>query len=179
MSGATGRVRAAELTLSLLVLVLGAGCATTSLSPSEGGYSHRRHDYTIGRPASGWEQVKVDGAAIAYRRQGPSTMSLQSRCGKPVATPQLMARHLVIRLPERELVSAGPVAVAGRSGWVQVFETHEHGVDVRVKTVTLVARDCTFDWVLASTGSFEAAELDFDAWWETFRLGARYEAVDG
>ena len=179
MSGASCRAWAARLVRWIPVLLLGAGCATPSLSVSGQGFSHRRHDYTIGRAPEGWERVKVDGAAIAFRRSGPNTMSLQSRCGKPVATPQLMARHLVIRLPDRTLVSAGPIAVAGRSGWSQVFDTVEHGVSVRVKTVTLVAQDCTFDWVLASTGSFDAAEVDFDAWWASFELGPRYQEVDG
>jgi hypothetical protein len=86
-----------------------------------------------------------------------------------------MARHLVFRLPDRELVAAGPIPVDGRNGWAQIFDTVQGGVSVRVKTVTVVASDCTFDWVLASTGDFDTAEVDFDAWWGTFRLGARYD----
>ncbi|MGI9590903.1 MAG: hypothetical protein ACR2P8_06015 [Myxococcota bacterium] len=178
MSGASCRAWAARLARGIPALLLSAGCATPSLSVTEQGFSHRRHDYTIGRAPAGWERVDVDGAAIAYRR-AHNTMSLQSRCGKPVAKPQLMARHLVIRLPDRTVVSAGPVPVAGRSGWAQVFDTAEHEVSVRVKTVTLVAQDCTFDWVLASTADFEAAESEFDAWRESFQLGLRYQEVGG
>jgi hypothetical protein len=179
MLGATCRAGAARLALWLPVLLLGAGCASTSLSATKQGFTHRRHDYTIGPVPAGWKRVNVKGAAIAFSRSGPNTMSLQSRCGRPVASPQLMARHLVIRLPDRELVSAAPTLVDGRNAWSQVFDTPGEGVSVRVKTVTLVALDCTFDWVLASSGGFAAAESDFDRWWESFRLGPRYQESEG
>lgn len=175
MLGATRRAWASGLALWIPALLLGAGCASTSLSVTQDGFRHRRHDYTIGAAPAGWKRVEVEDAAVAYRRRGPNTMSLQSRCGKPVATPQLMARHLVIRLQDREVVAAGPIPVDGRNGWVQVFDTVEGDVTVRVKTVTLVARDCTFDWVLGSTGDFDAAEVEFDAWWASFHLGPRYD----
>lgn len=179
MLGATCRARAAGLALWLPVLLLSAGCASTPLSVTEQGFAHRRHDYTIAAAPAGWERVKVDGAVITFSHRGPNTMSLQSRCGRPVASPQLMARHLVIRLPDRELVSAGPTLVDGRNAWSQVFDTDPTGASVRVKTVTLVALNCTFDWVLASTGGFAAAEVDFDHWWQSFRLGPRYQETEG
>lgn len=180
--GATCRAWANRLAPWILLLLLGAGCATSPLTRTDGGFRHGRHDYSVeapGGPGPAWQRVKVEGAVLAYRRRGPDTMSLQSRCGKPVAAPQLMARHLVIRLPDRSLVAAGPIAVDGRNAWTQTFDTVQTGVSVRVKTVTLVALDCTFDFVLASTGSFEPAEQSFDAWWESFRLGPRYEESSG
>jgi hypothetical protein len=175
MLGATRLGGAVGLALWIPVLLLGAGCASTSLSVTEGGFEHRRHDFTINGAPAGWKRVDVEGAVLTYRRRGPNTMTLQSRCGRPVATPQLMARHLVIGLPDRELVAAGPIPVDGRNGWAQVFDTVRGDVSIRVKTVTVVASDCTFDWVLGSTGDFDAAEVEFDAWWGTFRLGARYD----
>lgn len=175
MTGATCRAWTVEFALWIPVALLSFGCATAPISLTEQGIKHRRHDYTIDRAPSRWERLKVEGTVLSYRRRGPNTMSLQSRCGKPVASPQLMARHLVIRLPERTLVAAGPIAVDGRNAWTQVFDTAQRDTTVRVKTVTLVARDCTFDWVLASSGDFEGAEVDFDAWWGSFRLGPRYQ----
>ncbi len=140
------------------------------------GYRHRSHDVRIGRPGgagSDWEEIDVEDAALAFRRQG-ATVTFLSRCGRPVAEAQMMARHLVIGMPERTLVAAGPLEVAGRGGWTQTLELDRDGVAVRLKTVTLVVADCTFDWVLVSTGAFEPAEAAFDAWWGSFQLGSRF-----
>jgi hypothetical protein len=120
----------------------------------------------------------VEGATLAFRRAGPDTISLVSRCGQPVASPQIMARHLVIGIPDRTDVASGPIEIAGRSGWAQTFDTRRDDVEVRVKTVSLVAGDCSFDWVLASAGGFDAAERAFDAWWQSLALDpARYGAA--
>jgi hypothetical protein len=97
-------------------------------------------------------------------------MSLQSRCGRPVAHPAVMARSLLLGIRGRTLLQAGPVVVAGRNGWSQTFDTRSDGVAVRVKTVTVVIDGCTYDWTLAATGDFAPAERAFDAWWGTFRL---------
>jgi hypothetical protein len=45
-----------------------------------------------------------------------------------------------------------------------------------VVTVTVVARDCSFDFVLASSDPSGDAEEAFDAWWSSLRLGPRYAA---
>jgi hypothetical protein len=97
-------------------------------------------------------------------------MSMQSRCGRPVAHPAIMARSLLLGIRDRSLRQAGPIAVAGRNGWSQTFDTRSDGVSVRVKTVTVVIDGCTYDWTLAAVGDFAPAERAFDAWWGTFRL---------
>lgn len=97
-------------------------------------------------------------------------MSLQSRCSGPVADPAVMARHLRIGLPDHTLRQAGPIGVAGRSGWTQTLDTRDPSGVVRVKTVTLVVEGCTLDWVLVATRGFEEAERDFDAWIASVRL---------
>ncbi len=158
----------------LLVLV---GC-TGPMVHLKDGYRHRRHDFRIGEPdgpGPAWERISVDGAALAFRRSGPDTVTLLSRCGRPVAAAQLMARHLVMGLGERTLLAAGPLVVDGRGGWTQTVEFEREGVPLRLKTVTLVVADCTFDWILVASGPFEPAEAAFDAWWGSFQLGARYE----
>ena len=174
MRGATSRTWVALLGAALIA----AGCASNPMSRVEGGYRHGRHDYTIakpGGPGEAWQRVSVEGAALAFRRPGPESMSLQSHCGRPVAEPFFMARHLTIGLPERTLVAAGPTLVAGRDAWTQTFDTVQEGISVRVKTVTLVAAGCSFDWILATAGAFEPAEQAFDAWWGSFRLDPRYD----
>jgi hypothetical protein len=61
---------------------------------------------------------------------------------------------------------------------VQTFDTLHDGTPVRVKTVSLVAGGCSFDWMLASAGGFAAAEPAFDAWWQSLALDpARYGAA--
>ncbi len=177
MLGASCRAWAAGLAPWIPVLLGSAGCASTSLSVTGQGFAHRGHDYTIAAAPAGWKRVEVDGAVLSYRLGEPNSMSLQSRCGKPVTSPQLMARHLVIRVPDWKRVSAGPIAVDGRNGWVQIVDTVQDGASVRLKTVTLVASNCTFDWMLASSSGFDSVEADFDAWWSSFRLGLRYQEI--
>ena len=123
--------------------------------------------------------MTLEGAALAFRRPGREFLGLQSRCGRPVAEPVFMARHLLFGLPERTLVEAGPTQVDGRDAWTQTFDTVQGDVSVRVKTVTLVAGGCCFDLILMSPGAFAPAEQAFDAWWRSFRLDPRYdEEVD-
>lgn len=166
MFGGTGR-RAAGGALAGVLLLL--GCAG-DLVARDGDLLHRRHGYTIGKPGSPWVQTEVEHAVIAYRRPGPATMSLQSRCKGSVADPAVMARHLRIGLPPYTLRQAGPFDVAGRNGWSQTLDTLQNGEVVRVKTVTLVVEGCTLDWVLVSSRVFEEAEPDFDRWVGSLRL---------
>ena len=121
-------------------------------------------------PDAGWERFDLEGAALAFRRGKLETMSLQARCGRPVAAPAILARHLVIGLPERTLRQAGPVRVAGQSGWTQTFDARLENRTVRLKTVTLVAAGCVYDLMLVSKGEFEPAERVFDAWVASFAL---------
>lgn len=146
------------------------------------GYRHRKHDFRIAAPdgpGPAWQRVEVEGAGLAFLRPGPDSLSLLSRCGRPVAEAQLMARHLVIGMDDRTLLAAGPILVAGHGGWTQTLETTSDERPVRVKTVTLVVGDCTFDWILAAAGSFTPAEQAFDAWWQSFELTGRHRDQDG
>jgi hypothetical protein len=161
-------------------LLLAAGCAS-DLVRTDDGYHHPRHHFSIGAPGgygAPWERAEIEGAWIAFRRPGPQTLSLQSSCGRPVAHPAVMARHLVMGVRERHLRQAGPVVVAGRNGWSQTFDIRADGVAARVKTVTVVIDRCTWDWSLAVAGEFAAAERAFDAWWGTFRLDSPDEGEE-
>jgi hypothetical protein len=162
----------------ILAAALASACAGP-LRATETGWSNPRQDYAIGAPdgpGAPWTRVDVEGAVLAFRRPGAEGMSLQSQCGRPVAPAALMARNLLIGLPDHTAVTGAPVQVAGRSGWQQRFEATREGTPVHVVTVTLVAGDCSFDFVLASAGGSAAAEQAFDAWWRSFRLGPRWDA---
>lgn len=149
--------------------LLALGCATTHVVVEGGRLRDAQEGYSVALLAQPpWTPVSIEGTDLAYRGPGAVLMSFQSRCGRPQAAPQIMARHLVIGLPERQLRQAGPVAVGEWRGWSQVFDTLERGRAVRVKTVTIVAGRCTFDWVLSAREDFEKAQIVFDTWWQSF-----------
>ena len=164
---------------TVLGLPLMLGCASSPLVVEGGRLVHPGHGFSIDVPERPpWEPFSVDAAA-AYRTGGSARMSLQSRCGRPVAEPRIMARHLVIGLSERTLRQSGSVSVGGWPGWFQVFDTLHGEAVVRVKTVTLVAERCTFDWILSARSGFERAEPSFDAWWRSFEFAATPAAGAG
>ena len=166
-----------------LVGVLGAGCAGPLVQEEAGGWRHRKQGWTIARPDGDgppWRRIEVDGALLAFERPDHELIALQSRCGRPVASPDVMARHLLIGIKSRELVSSRPVQIDGRSGFLQTFRVGGGPVDVRVQTVTLVLDGCTLDWILAGAADDASSEAAFDAWWQSFRLdGARRTEPSG
>jgi hypothetical protein len=149
-----------------LLLVACAG----DLLAERGGWRSRREGFWISNPGAGWERFDLEGADLAFRQGGSETMSLQARCGRPVTSPQIMARHLMIGIPERTLRQAGPYLVADRSGWMQTFDARVEGRMVRIQTVTLVDADCAYDFVLVAAGDPGPAQRDFEAWVEDFSL---------
>jgi hypothetical protein len=160
-----GRLRRpAALGIALLWL---PGCAH-DLVAEDGGWRSTREGWRIDAPAPGWERFELEGAALAFREGREKSMSVQARCRRPLAEPAILARHLVIGIPEHTLRQAGPAAVAGRSGWTQTFDARLDGRTVRVKTVTLVAAGCAYDFVLVAGEGFEASEQDYDAWTRGF-----------
>ena len=176
-------MHAGRVYLGLLAGLLAVACSS-SIRQVGDGFRHRDHDFSIAAPKGlpAWQRTDVEDAALAFERQGPGgrdLLSLVSRCGRPTADAQLMARHLVIGLGDRTVVAAGPLEVEGHSGWTQTFDTLRDGVPVRIKTVTLVVGRCSFDWILAAAGPIEPAEASFDAWWGSFRLGRRHAAGSG
>jgi hypothetical protein len=170
----TRRLRAAWAGVALAVPALW-GCAASPLAPVDGGFVDERHGYRIGLPTRAeppWRREKVEGSLLAFERPGPIRMTFSSRCGVPLTRPQLLARHLRIGIPAHVVRAEGPVAHASLEGWQQVFDADAARGAVRVKTVTLTANACAFDWVLIAreASDFESAERDFDAWWKTFAV---------
>ena len=158
---------------TVLGLPLLLGCAGGALVVDGGRLVHAGHGFSVDVPERPpWKPVSVDHAVAAFRSGRSAHMSLQSGCGRPVAAPRIMARHLVIGLPERTLRQSGPVSVGDWPGWFQVLDTLHGEAAVRVKTVTLVAGRCTFDWILSARSGFEMAEPSFDAWWRSFEFTA-------
>ena len=139
-------------------------------------YQHRDHGYAVSAPVGAegvWQRIEMEGATLAFRSPQADTVIVKSRCGRPVAGAQMMARHLLIGLRDRDLIEAHPVEIAGTSGWLQVVDTSSAGHPVRLKTVTLVVSQCSFDLVLGATRArFATVEPVFDAWWGGFHFTA-------
>lgn len=137
-------------------------------------FHHREHGFAVMAPqgaAGAWEQIDVAGATLAFRGPAAQTVVVKSRCGKPVAAPQLMARHLFFGLPDRALVASQPAVVDGTEAWLQVVDVSEHGQAVRIKALTVVVASCSYDLVLAAgRDQFDAVEAVFDRWWSSFEF---------
>lgn len=162
-------------------MALGAlACASDVVLVGVGPNASLRHKslgYSIAHPGASsrnWERIEVDGADLSYRGApagefARASISLISQCGRPMARPELLARQLLIGTSERSVEAAGPIDVNGSAGWFQIFETRLDGVSVRVKTVTVVESDCSFDFVLTAPSLPAALEAAFDRWWRSFR----------
>lgn len=174
------KTRGRRLCAAVLGLVLNFGCAG-DFAAIDGGFRHRNHGYTLGMPngpGPPWARVEGKDLKLGFRRPGPQTISVQSRCGQPLTSPSILARHLLIGVSPRTLREAGPTEVDGRSAWTQTFDA---GGGVRLKTVTTVMDDCVIDWILAAPAgaNFELAEPAFDRWRATFRLEGRSAPEEG
>jgi len=158
----------------LLSVPVAWSCASP-LRAVDGGFRHEELGWWVAEPpetAPPWRRADVEGAILAYRRPGPTWMSLQARCRVPLTEPQILARHLRINIPDHTLRESYPAEASGHPGWVQVFDVSANGSVVRVKTVTLVARGCAFDFLLSVHGGrgFPASAESFDAWWSSLRV---------
>ena len=148
--------------------------ACTSTLVLEGG--HWRHGtlgYSIEALAPGWVPLRVDGVDLAFRGPGGATTSLSSRCHTPLARPQILARHLVIGLPDRSLLEARAVVVDGRPGWLQRYELSVDAATRRLTSVTTVVRECVIDFVLVEPHPASGSAQEFERWWGSFRWNAK------
>jgi len=132
-----------------------------------------------GAPGSAWNDVDVDGAALAYRHATEgATMTLLVECDRGVAEPRVRARQLLFGVDERGRVDGFEVDLQGLEGWVQRVHVSEKDHSVALKTVTVVDRTCTLDWVLVQRPDVppeRSLERVFDRWWRSFerRRGMR------
>jgi len=157
------------------------GCASDP-ALAGGRFVDPAHGFAFAVPEPGeppWRPIRVDRTLVAYTRAGGARISAQSECGRNPPRPQVQARSLLIDVGPRVLRQSGPVAVGSTEGWSQVLDVEEGARVLRLKTVTLVTRECTVDFLLIAGDDFETAEPGFDAWWQTFETTAVAPAGGG
>ncbi|HXK26176.1 MAG TPA: hypothetical protein VMS55_26170 [Myxococcota bacterium] len=145
-----------------------------------GRYVQRKDGLSFAEPEPGtppWQRVEIDDTLAAWERPGGARITVQAECHRKPPSPQVQARSLLIGVERKELRQSGPVAVGPWPGWSQEFDVGEPERPLHLKTVTLVAQDCTVDFLLLAGDDFEAALPGFDAWWKSFeKSGAPAEA---
>lgn len=165
------RRRVAAPLLGLLGLAVGAACAGDVVR-ANGLYRHRQLGWEIAAPTGPdgyWKPAAVAGADLAFQGGRGEHISLTARCGRALAPAWVLARHLLIGIPDHRLRASGRLESEVGEGWVQIFDARAKQGTVRVKTVTRVAGECSYDWVLAAREGFEESEPGFDAWWRSFQ----------
>jgi hypothetical protein len=146
-----------------------AACASP-LVQEDGAFVNRERGYRIAVPPESWRPVPLEAADLAFSGPGGARMSLGSRCGTPLATPEVLSRHLVIGVRHRRLLDEGAVTLDGHAGWTRTYKVEIEGTTRYLKSVTVVAGRCVYDWVLLAGGDTPEVERTFDRWWASFRL---------
>lgn len=182
MAGASGTARVAALVGALCAAWLVACAGGGDLVATNGRYQHRYEGFSVPDPAvadPAWRRIKMRRTQLAYEREGGARLSLYSECDRTPTTPQVLARSLLIGVESRVLRQSGPVAVGSWQGWSQIADVEEGGRVRRLKTVTLIAERCNYDFLLIAGDDFEALEPGFDAWWGGFESGVLVPAGAG
>jgi hypothetical protein len=175
MAGGIGAARRAALAGALLGAALFAACASGELLARDGRLVHRSYGFSVPDAAladPAWQRTRVRRTQLAYERAGGARLSLYTECDRTPTTPQVLARSLLIGIGEHVLRQSGPVALGELPGWSQVVDVEQDGQVRRIKTVTLLAPRCSYDFLLVAGEDFEALEPGFDAWWNGFEAGS-------
>lgn len=140
----------------------------------DGRLEHSEHGYSIADPnsqsASGirWQPIELEHAEFAFTDGRGGSMTMLREC-RGAAAPALLARQLRIGI-ERSSDSvrdAHSVELHGDAGWTQTFAAAGEGRDLLLRSVTLSAKLCTYDWILVGAGEKER-DASFDRWWTSF-----------
>lgn len=153
--------------MALLVLVVLLGCAHSK---------DQRVDaarYSLAPPSRErviWEEVDLAEAELAFRGPQHEIMTFFTSCKLEAKSPRVLARQLTTGIAVRNWKRRESVTVAGYGGWLQEFEIDAPGEIRTMKTVTIVADRCSYDWVLIADKTFPEAVEAFDVWWSSLRF---------
>ena len=180
-----GRLRWLRAIVGAFALLLLA-CESGPVRRVEGRIEHSKHGYSIddpaGSPAQGakWSSIDLEDAEFAYTDGRGGSMTMLREC-RGDAAPVLLARQLRIGIEgsSDSVTVAHPLELRGDAGWAQTFAVIEDDRELWLRSVTLSADLCTYDWVLVGAGDAER-EAAFDRWWSSFvRTGAPGAAGTG
>jgi len=161
----------ARLAAALLGAALVSGCASDLLF-ANGRYLQRKQGFSFAAPTPDqppWKPTRVEHTLAAWTRPGGARLAVLSECGRNPPSPQVLARSLWIGVEATVLRQSGPVAVGAFHGWSQIVDVGQDPARaLHMKAVTLVAEECTVDFVLLARDDFASLEPDFDRWWQSF-----------
>lgn len=156
--------------LAALTLALGA-CAGRRLVD---GVYRAPSGYQVTVPGVAWEVAAESRADLELRhRSAPAGMLANAVCDPAVARRgwDVLTRHLLIGVRDREVVEAGEAPVNGRVASHRVLEGRMRQTDdrVRIESFTLKGERCVYDLLyVAPPAAFEAWRGDFRRFVESF-----------
>lgn len=162
------------LSIAIAILAI-AGCAHGKAVSWQGDlFVSSNPPYSVESPGAKWRSVSVPGSDLSLVGPTGSRMSLSSRCNAPLASVEILARHLRFSIGPHRLLESRAIEEAGVQAWLQYFDA----AALRLKTVTTIRARCVYDWVLvARPEQFEPAEASFDRWRASFRGGTQGDGV--
>ncbi len=156
----------ARATLAALGVALGVtACAGRHI---EHGVFYSPKGYHVTLPSDGWTVVPDARADVELRRDGEGAgMLANAACSAPTsrASLELLARHLLVGIGHRGVVTSEHVSLGGHEGWHEVVAGRRIDGDEPVKVEAYVIRGnrCLYDFLYA------APPATFDRWRPDFQ----------
>jgi hypothetical protein len=166
--GAAAR-RAGALAVGLALVL--DGCAGRRLVD---GVFHAPSGYRVALPGPAWEVAPDSRADLELRhRTAPAGMLANAVCDPAVArrADDVLARHLLLGLRDREVREANEAPVNGRVASHRLLEgrMRQTGERVRIESYTLKDDRCVYDLLyVAAPGAFDAWRSDFQRFVDSF-----------
>lgn len=166
-----GRAGHAAATL-VVVVIVAAGCAGKRIVD---GVFHSASGYRVGLPGPAWTVSDGGPADLELRhRSVPAGMLVNASCDGPAARRDLdvLARHVLIGLRDRQVLAEEPVSLNGRAGGRTLVEGRPANGQTRVRVEAYVLRDarCVYDLLyMAPPEAFGALHPDFLKLVQSFR----------
>jgi hypothetical protein len=148
-----------------------AACAGSRI---EGNVFRGESGYRVTLPASPWQVVQASEAGLELRHAvAPAGMLVSATCA-PAAVrrpPELLVRHLLVGVRDREILEAGEMPVNGRVATHTLLEGRwREGEDrVRIEAYVLKGTECVYDLLyVAAPGVFAEGRDEFRRFVESF-----------
>lgn len=130
------------------------GCASVAFVPRGGLLWHPRHAVAVpDLSSSGWERVKVEGADLAFRRNGSGVIAVRVRCPPPDADVPLRweGRELWLGIPRGDM-ERFHLDVDGFEGINMTAQSD----DLYLRTLVVRTEECSLDIAQAALEPREA-----------------------